>query len=129
MIQPEPMNDVEKGTGLPSPDKDSLSLSDGLDLDKRSGEDTGRTSTENSDIEAAENQQPASRQRTRDDVPNGGDDNGVLSRAISRVLTKASTKSSWNPGPPPDGGLQAWTAGKLDPAPSLFTPSCWLTPH
>lgn len=31
----------------------------------------------------------------------------VLDRAVSRI----STKSSWNPGPPPDGGANAWTAG------------------
>ncbi|KAI0121677.1 major facilitator superfamily domain-containing protein [Xylariales sp. AK1849] len=29
---------------------------------------------------------------------------GVVSRALSRI----STKSSWNPGPPPDGGRAAW---------------------
>ncbi|KAK3319866.1 major facilitator superfamily domain-containing protein [Cercophora scortea] len=34
---------------------------------------------------------------------------GGLSKIISRVLTKTSTKSNWNPGPPPDGGLKAWT--------------------
>ncbi|KAK4465038.1 major facilitator superfamily domain-containing protein [Cladorrhinum samala] len=34
-----------------------------------------------------------------------------MSRTLSRVLTRQSTKkSSWDPGPPPDGGVQAWTA-------------------
>ncbi|KAI0157089.1 MFS general substrate transporter [Hypoxylon sp. FL1284] len=28
--------------------------------------------------------------------------------AVSRVLSRISTKSSWNPGPPPDGGRVAW---------------------
>ncbi|KAI1804657.1 MFS general substrate transporter [Daldinia bambusicola] len=28
--------------------------------------------------------------------------------AVSRVLSRMSTKSSWNPGPPPDGGKVAW---------------------
>ncbi|KAI1463560.1 MFS general substrate transporter [Daldinia caldariorum] len=27
---------------------------------------------------------------------------------VSRVLSRMSTKSSWNPGPPPDGGKVAW---------------------
>ncbi|ROW07250.1 hypothetical protein VMCG_03796 [Cytospora schulzeri] len=35
---------------------------------------------------------------------------GVLSGVLGRVLSRTTTKSSWNPGPPPDGGLQAWTA-------------------
>jgi|SRR5450432_3113558 hypothetical protein len=30
-------------------------------------------------------------------------------RNMVRVITRTSTKSSWNPGPPPDGGLAAWT--------------------
>lgn len=29
---------------------------------------------------------------------------------VSRVLSRISTKSSWNPGPPPDGGRVAWLA-------------------
>ncbi|XXH01092.1 hypothetical protein Hte_007443 [Hypoxylon texense] len=29
---------------------------------------------------------------------------------LSRVLSRISTKSSWNPGPPPDGGRVAWLA-------------------
>ncbi|RYP80291.1 hypothetical protein DL770_006290 [Monosporascus sp. CRB-9-2] len=28
--------------------------------------------------------------------------------AVNRVLSRISTKSSWNPGPPPDGGSKAW---------------------
>lgn len=42
---------------------------------------------------------------------------GVLDRAVSRV----STKSSWNPGPPPDGGGKAWTAGQY-PEENMI---CW----
>lgn len=38
----------------------------------------------------------------------GGGSGGVLDRVVSRV----STKSSWNPGPPPNGGVKAWTAGE-----------------
>lgn len=33
---------------------------------------------------------------------------GVLGRA-ERVLSRTTSKSSFNPGPPPDGGLRAWT--------------------
>lgn len=44
-----------------------------------------------------------------DDAPRpSGGIVGVLDRVVSRV----STKSSWNPGPPPDGGVKAWTAGE-----------------
>ncbi|KAH8890493.1 MFS general substrate transporter [Thozetella sp. PMI_491] len=32
---------------------------------------------------------------------------GILSGAIGRVVSRTSAKS-WNPGPPPDGGWQAW---------------------
>jgi hypothetical protein len=119
MIQPGTRSpgDAEKGPVRSGTDTDSPSWSDGTDLEKRSGEDInpGRTSTDTSDAETAEeDRNPASRQRTRDGPSDGADGahTGVLSRAVSRVLTKVSTKSSWNPGPPPDGGLQAWTAGK-----------------
>ncbi|KAK4164652.1 major facilitator superfamily domain-containing protein [Cladorrhinum sp. PSN259] len=43
--------------------------------------------------------------------PEDPDSAGVLSRVVSRVLTRQSTKkSNWDPGPPPDGGVKAWTA-------------------
>lgn len=35
-----------------------------------------------------------------------------MAGAVSRVLSRISTKSSWNPGPPPDGGKVAWLACK-----------------
>lgn len=35
---------------------------------------------------------------------------GGLTGVVGRVLSRTTTKSSWNPGPPPDGGLRAWTA-------------------
>lgn len=34
-----------------------------------------------------------------------------LGRVASRVLSRATTRSGWNPGPPPDGGARAWLAG------------------
>ncbi|KAL8341378.1 hypothetical protein RB598_003360 [Gaeumannomyces tritici] len=33
-----------------------------------------------------------------------------LGRVVSRVLSRTTTRSSWNPGPPPDGGANAWLA-------------------
>ncbi|KAI1478531.1 MFS general substrate transporter [Daldinia eschscholtzii] len=33
-----------------------------------------------------------------------------MAGAVNRVLSRISTKSSWNPGPPPDGGKVAWLA-------------------
>ncbi|KAI1385225.1 MFS general substrate transporter [Hypoxylon trugodes] len=33
-----------------------------------------------------------------------------MAGAVNRVLSRISTKSSWNPGPPPDGGRVAWLA-------------------
>lgn len=36
-----------------------------------------------------------------------------VSGAVHRALSRRSTKSSWRPGPPPDGGVKAWTAGQL----------------
>ncbi|KAG6357816.1 hypothetical protein INS49_013695 [Diaporthe citri] len=38
----------------------------------------------------------------------GGGGSGVLGLA-ERVLSRTTSKSSFNPGPPPDGGLRAWT--------------------
>ncbi len=35
---------------------------------------------------------------------------GVLSKTLSKVVSRASTKST--PGPPPDGGWLAWSQGK-----------------
>lgn len=47
---------------------------------------------------------------------NNGDDlprpSGGIVGVLERVVSRASTKSSWNPGPPPDGGVKAWTAGE-----------------
>ncbi|CAN8105192.1 unnamed protein product [Discula destructiva] len=34
----------------------------------------------------------------------------TVAGAIERALSRTSTKSNWNPGPPPDGGVKAWTA-------------------
>lgn len=44
-----------------------------------------------------------------DDEDRGGRGGGVLGLA-DRVLSRTTSKSSFNPGPPPDGGLKAWTA-------------------
>ena len=80
-------------------------------------EDTPPSPTDDSDIET-ERGGPAhlSQHPTKEDHPDGN--GSILSRVASRVLTRPSTKSSWNPGPPPDGGLQAWLAGMSPPPPS-----------
>lgn len=44
-----------------------------------------------------------------DEEDRGGAGSGVLGLA-ERVLSRTTSKSSFNPGPPPDGGLRAWTA-------------------
>jgi hypothetical protein len=116
-----PADDAVKGpVARPDADTDSSSASAGVDLEKQSGEGIGRTPTGSSDDETPveEEHPPISRQRTHEDDNDGhGTGNSVLSRVASRVVTKVSTKSSWNPGPPPDGGLQAWIAGKQRPSP------------
>jgi hypothetical protein len=45
---------------------------------------------------------------------------GGLARVLSKVVSRSSTKS--NPGPPPDGGVKAWTAGKTRCIQGLDTP-------
>lgn len=39
-----------------------------------------------------------------------GNEQSCLPGVIGQALSRTSTKSSWNPGPPPDGGMKAWTA-------------------
>ncbi len=39
---------------------------------------------------------------------------GGAAGVVNRVLSRISTNASWNPGPPPDGGKQAWLMGKQD---------------
>lgn len=55
--------------------------------------------------------------RDHDDEEEGAaaeDDDGRSSRRrgsfAERVISRTTSKSSFNPGPPPDGGLKAWTA-------------------
>lgn len=38
-----------------------------------------------------------------------------IAGVIERVISRTSTKSNWNPGPPPDGGKKAWMAGMFLP--------------
>lgn len=59
-----------------------------------------------SDFEDADEDHRAS---GADEEDRGGRRSGVLGRA-ERVLSRTTSKSSFNPGPPPDGGLRAWTA-------------------
>lgn len=68
-----------------------------------------------SDSEAAQKQEDAvsSPQGARSRGLHDGD-GGIVSKVVSRVLTRASTiKSNWDPGVPPDGGMKAWAVGKF----------------
>src|SRR4051794_12008173 len=96
--------DAEKGLSRRGGETDTSSLSAGVDPEKRSGEHARPASMGTSDLDPpGEDQLPPSRQQTAED--DTGDGNGVVSRTLTRVLSRVSTKSSWNPGPPPDGGL------------------------
>jgi hypothetical protein len=46
-----------------------------------------------------------------DDAPSSIKLTGGLTAVLSRVISRASTKS--NPGPPPDGGMKAWITGMM----------------
>lgn len=51
-----------------------------------------------------------------DDAGNadGGGDDGVASQSIiSRALSRLTSRSSFDPGPPPDGGWVAWSQCKM----------------
>lgn len=102
----------------------------GLEEEKRA-EDVERLSSESSEEDdevrpqsrrdpEAEGSDGAGTGSDGGDSGGGGGGGGVLGKVVSRALTRASTKSSWNPGPPPDGGLKAWTAG-ASPLICLFT--------
>lgn len=109
-----PDGDAEKG---PDPrdvgDTDTSSLP-GDEEGEKQEEDAGRTSIETTGpgYDDAAGADGTSR-RDEGSVSNADADGaGVLSRIAGRVLTRQSTKSSWNAGPPPDGGVKAWTAGE-----------------
>ncbi|KAL1859020.1 hypothetical protein Daus18300_009658 [Diaporthe australafricana] len=44
------------------------------------------------------------------DEESAGRESGAVSGLAARVLSRTTSRSSFNPGPPPDGGLKAWTA-------------------
>lgn len=52
-----------------------------------------------------------SREGTDVDEEGGGGGRGGLGGVLDRVVSRVSTKSSCHPGPPPNGGVKAWTAG------------------
>lgn len=60
-------------------------------------------------VESGQDEDAGSTGSTSDgrDVENG---HVSLPGVIGHVLSRTTTQSSWNPGPPPDGGLKAWTA-------------------
>lgn len=47
-------------------------------------------------------------------APNHG---GAIKETLGRVLSRATSRSSYNPGPAPDGGYAAWAACKSLPWP------------
>lgn len=61
--------------------------------------------------DAEEERQDAADQEREKNAPSRAPGGGIAG-VLERVVSRASTKSSWNPGPPPDGGLKAWTAGE-----------------
>lgn len=97
------------------------------DLEKQSGDrETGPASTRNSIIHDVP-EMTQGEEYEREDGPKGehedestedareeeeGSGQGGLAGIIERAASRVSTKSSWNPGPPPDGGIKAWMAGK-----------------
>ncbi len=82
------------------------------DAEKQQDDDLEEESHgEDEEGEVSEDDSPSSNSNPDDAItPTPSAGGGVLSTVLSRVLTKASTKS-FQPGPPPDGGLKAWTAG------------------
>ncbi|KAL2163840.1 hypothetical protein VTH06DRAFT_5899 [Thermothelomyces fergusii] len=118
--------EMKPGLARPAPEETTdrvPSESTETDLEKGIAEDAKQTATDSSSdsdsTTAEEGQPPTSRPQTAGGGDEGkgdgrggggGGGGGVASRALSHVLSRVSTKSSWNPGPPPDGGLQAWTA-------------------
>lgn len=68
------------------------------DLEKRS-----EGAEEDVDESEHEDESESKDSPTANQSPNGG-----LSTMLSKAISRTSTKS-FNPGPPPDGGLQAWT--------------------
>jgi hypothetical protein len=100
-----------------------------VDLEK--GEDGGdissirtasSTTQHDEDLDSEPQAQPIATKENLEAYPNGvlepRDDEYEMARTntvrswrdAARVVTRISTKSSWkDPGPPPDGGLLAWT--------------------
>ncbi|ELQ40327.1 hypothetical protein OOU_Y34scaffold00448g27 [Pyricularia oryzae Y34] len=50
----------------------------------------------------------ASSRQDADSIREDGDQPPGASSRLSRALSRSASRSSWNPGPPPDGGLEAW---------------------
>lgn len=114
----DPSSDVEKASARSVDqrgrvDRQSRDIEKQLEGQREVGQDGDRASKAAISGEPFDAEEAA--QHLQEEQRNGGDgagEAGMLSRVLSRVLSHASTKSSWNPGPPPDGGLKAWMAGK-----------------
>ena len=103
-------SDIEKIASLHTKSSDNVSLGD---IEKR--QELRRKDSRSSNNQAL----PGLRLDDDDIEPDSDGDStqepeeqrGGLGRVVGRVLSRSTTKSSWNPGPPPDGGVKAWTAG------------------
>jgi hypothetical protein len=105
-------------------DDNSRHLEDSVhDLEKQEGDQSyEETRTRNLNAEAVPGVQlaeaefgDAAHQHTEagKDEPRQSDvGRAGVADAIERIISRTSTKS-WSPGPPPDGGLQAWIAGEF----------------
>ena len=86
------------------------------DVEKRGERDFSDDSHDEKDEDNAEGASPRNYEPGEGKGESSATTVGGISKVLSRVVTRTSIKSL-NPGPPPDGGLQAWIAGK-----------CWGSP-
>ena len=76
----------------------STSLDRSHDLDKEEKGDEVDAEADEEDID--------------ENDPHGNEYGGRIDEGMGAdAVTRTSTKSSWNPGPPPDGGWSGWTQG------------------
>lgn len=93
-VHGDPQHDAEKQAGSISPTRDSGA--------------SGSDHDEGSDRSDAE----AHGDGLEDIEPEMFDlDAAGMAGIVNRALSRISTNASWSPGPPPDGGREAWLAG------------------
>ncbi|KAJ9133393.1 Riboflavin transporter MCH5 [Pleurostoma richardsiae] len=105
-------SDIEKGS------RDAFSARDDQgafgSVRNRGEDDICRHTTRNSNTQPVpgmtEKAEDAVDEESSEDGESTAEQRGRLSAIVTRALSRTTSRSSWNPGPPPDGGLQAWTA-------------------